>query len=87
MKRKQFRNGIKVGYKQIVKFSETLFLVPVAFAALTDWKNGPALAIAIVHVLKEMEELETWMEHTIDDTWGAYNEANSTDRRMCALIV
>ena len=26
------------------------------------------------------------MEHNIDDTWGAYNEANSTDRRIQALI-
>ena len=86
MKRKQIKNGIKVGYKQIVKLSEILLSVLVVFAALTDWKNGPALAREIVHILKNMEEQGSWMEHNIDNTWGASNEANSTDRRMHALI-
>ena len=35
MKRKQVRNGIKAGYKQIVKQSEILLPVPVVFAAQT----------------------------------------------------
>ena len=87
MKRKQVRKGIKAGYNQIVKLSEILLSVPVIFAALTDWKKGPSLARAIVHIVKKIEEQATWMKYTIDDTWGPYNEGNSTDKQMFNLIV
>ena len=59
MKRKKVRNGIKSGYKQIIKLSETLLSVPVMFTALIVWKKGLALARSVVYFLKNMEEQAT----------------------------
>ena len=47
----------------------------------------PSLDVAIVHILKGTEDPETWTEHTIDDTWRVYEESNSIERHMHALIV
>ena len=57
MKKEQVVAGINAGYKQIVKLSEILLSVPVIFAAITDWKRGPALARAIVCIVKEKKDL------------------------------
>ena len=53
MKRKQARNGIKEGYKKIIKFLEALLSDPVALVALTNWKKGTCLATAILPFFEE----------------------------------
>ena len=65
MKKKQVKNGIKAGYNQMVKLSEILLSVPVLFCALTDPKRGPALARALVFIVKKMDDL-SWMEYQFD---------------------
>ena len=40
---------------------------------MTNQKKGPALSRDIFHGLKNMEEHAAWMQHTIDDTWEAYD--------------
>ena len=86
-KTEQVPAGINVGFVKIVKLSNHLLGAPLLFAVFTDPKRGPAVARAVLKIVKDCNNSSEWTSYQLNERWEEYNANNDTDKAMMDLLV